>query len=129
MSDESFGFVNPNISEGVSIEPDIVSPIPNSGNTAGLGPKVGSSINPNGGGVGMLALNPTVSAVILIGVPTVLINGRQAGVIGNPVDMNDLVVKGSSTVFINKLPATRRKDLTMLKRSVVTDANSVYIGD
>ena len=128
MANAAFGFFSEVFPGNVTVTPDAVITLPSSGKLAGLGPKSGSSCNPGSLGIDSIAVNPLVSAVVLRGSSNVLINGRQSGRIGDPVNRADMVVAGSSTVFINNIPATRRMNLTLKLRTIVTDANQVYIG-
>ncbi|MGB3800358.1 MAG: PAAR domain-containing protein [Lewinella sp.] len=65
------------------------------------------------------------------GVPTVLIGGMPAAVLGDSctcVGPPDTIVMGSSTVLIGGVPAARMGDLTAHGGSIVVGAPNVIIG-
>jgi uncharacterized Zn-binding protein involved in type VI secretion len=66
------------------------------------------------------------------GVPNVLIGGKPAAVVGNPVQCKgplDSIVKGSSTVRIGGKPAARSGDLTAHGGTITSGCANVMIGD
>jgi uncharacterized Zn-binding protein involved in type VI secretion len=65
------------------------------------------------------------------GVPTVIIAGMPAAVVGNMctcVGPPDTIVKGSATVIIGGMPAARLGDSTAHGGVIVTGAPTVMIG-
>jgi uncharacterized Zn-binding protein involved in type VI secretion len=66
------------------------------------------------------------------GAPNVLICGKPAAVVGNPVECKgpqDSIVKGSSTVMIGGKPAARLGDLTAHGGTLTSGCGNVMIGD
>jgi uncharacterized Zn-binding protein involved in type VI secretion len=69
--------------------------------------------------------------VMPAGVPTVLIGGQPAAVVGGMCTCSgppDSIVKGSATVFIGGQPAARMGDATAHGGSIVAGAPTVGIG-
>lgn len=65
------------------------------------------------------------------GVPTVLINGMPAAVLGDMcicVGPPDSIVSGSATVMIGGVPAARMGDMTAHGGSIVVGVPTVMIG-
>ncbi len=66
------------------------------------------------------------------GVPSVMIGGKPAAVVGNPVQCRgvvDSILKGSSTVRIGGKPAARSGDLTAHGGMITSGCANVMIGD
>lgn len=66
------------------------------------------------------------------GMPTVLIAGQPASVVGDMctcVGPPDVIVKGSATVIIGGKPAARMGDTTAHGGSIVVGCPTVLIGD
>ena len=74
---------------------------------------------------------PHIGGPVVVGVPTVIIAGMPAAVVGNMctcVGPPDAIAKGSATVLIGGLPAARMGDSTVHGGVIITGAPTVMIG-
>jgi uncharacterized Zn-binding protein involved in type VI secretion len=74
---------------------------------------------------------PHVGGPVTQGIPTVLIDGMPAAVVGSIctcVGPPDAVAKGSSSVFIGGMPAARIGDQTVHGGVIVVGSPTVNIG-
>lgn len=73
----------------------------------------------------------TGGPVVAAGVPTVLIEGRPAAVLGDTcvcAGPPDIIITGSSTVLIGGKPAARMGDSTAHGGTITTGGSTVIIG-
>lgn len=75
---------------------------------------------------------PHVGGPVISGSPTVIIAGKPAARVGDPLVCNasppDSIVQGSGTVLINGKPAARIGDKTAHGGAIVAGAPTVLIG-